>query len=48
MVTGTAGDWHLHGTVKDHLEALMERTTRLGEQTAANGGSSRRELASGG
>jgi CRP-like cAMP-binding protein len=41
MVTGTAGDWHLHGTVEDHLEALIERT-------GPNGHSTRPKLASGG
>jgi CRP-like cAMP-binding protein len=46
MVTGTAGDWHLHGTIEDHLEALIERTARLGERTAPNGESARRKLAS--
>lgn len=29
IVTGTAGDWHLHGSVETHLESLMERTARL-------------------
>jgi hypothetical protein len=24
VVTGTAGDWHLHGSVEDHLHTLME------------------------
>jgi CRP/FNR family cyclic AMP-dependent transcriptional regulator len=49
MVTGTPGDWHLHGTVADHLEALIERTARLSEQTTRpSGRSARRTLASGG
>ncbi|MDQ6775669.1 MAG: helix-turn-helix domain-containing protein [Actinomycetota bacterium] len=48
MVTGTAGDWHLHGTVEDHLEALIERTARLPERTRPNGRSTRPKLASGG
>jgi CRP/FNR family transcriptional regulator, cyclic AMP receptor protein len=48
MVTGTAGDWHLHGTVEDHLEALIERTARLPEQTRPNGRTNRPKLASGG
>jgi hypothetical protein len=30
IVTGAAGDWHLHGSVDDHLELLIERTARLG------------------
>jgi hypothetical protein len=29
IVTGTAGDWHLHGSADAHLEALIERTARL-------------------
>jgi CRP/FNR family transcriptional regulator, cyclic AMP receptor protein len=29
IVTGAAGDWHLHGSVDEHLEALIERTVRL-------------------
>jgi CRP-like cAMP-binding protein len=29
IVTGTAGDWHLHGSIETHLESLIERTARL-------------------
>jgi hypothetical protein len=29
LVTGSAGDWHLHGTVQEHLEALIDRTARI-------------------
>jgi CRP/FNR family cyclic AMP-dependent transcriptional regulator len=29
LVTGTAGDWHLHGSVDTHLESLIEGTVRL-------------------
>lgn len=29
IVTGAAGDWHLHGSVDTHLESLVERTARL-------------------
>jgi len=29
IVTGTAGDWHLHGSADEHLEALIERTAGL-------------------
>jgi CRP/FNR family cyclic AMP-dependent transcriptional regulator len=29
LVTGTAGDWHLHGSVETHLESLLEGTVRL-------------------
>jgi CRP/FNR family cyclic AMP-dependent transcriptional regulator len=37
IVTGAAGDWHLHGSVDAHLETLIERTTRLGSDGQANG-----------
>jgi CRP/FNR family cyclic AMP-dependent transcriptional regulator len=35
IVTGSAGDWHLHGSLEDHLENLIDRTPRLSapEQT---------------
>jgi CRP/FNR family transcriptional regulator, cyclic AMP receptor protein len=29
IVTGTAGDWHLYGSIEAHLESLIERTARL-------------------
>jgi len=29
LVTGTAGDWHLHGSVDGHLESLIGGTVRL-------------------
>ena len=29
IVTGNAGDWHLHGSAYAHLEALTERTAHL-------------------
>lgn len=29
LVTGVAGDWHLHGRVEQHVESLVERTARL-------------------
>lgn len=29
LVTGAAGDLHLHGTLDEHLQALLERTTSL-------------------
>jgi CRP-like cAMP-binding protein len=29
LVTGSAGDWHLQGTVQEHLEELIERTARI-------------------
>jgi CRP/FNR family transcriptional regulator, cyclic AMP receptor protein len=44
IVTGTAGDWHLHGSVESHLEALLERTVRLTPQDQA-GHTPRRALA---
>jgi CRP/FNR family cyclic AMP-dependent transcriptional regulator len=47
VVTGTAGDWHLHGTIAEHLESLIERTTPIGGQPRPNGGSTRPKLASG-
>jgi CRP/FNR family transcriptional regulator, cyclic AMP receptor protein len=47
MVTGTAGDWHLHGTVEDHLETLIERTAKLGEPTDTTGQSTRPKMAAG-
>jgi CRP-like cAMP-binding protein len=38
LVTGSAGDWHLQGTVDAHLEALIDRTARL-EPRLQNGSS---------
>jgi CRP-like cAMP-binding protein len=35
IVTGAAGDWHLHGSVEAHLESLIERTARLRPQDEA-------------
>lgn len=29
VVTGKAGDWHLHGNVEDHVEGLIDRTVQL-------------------
>jgi CRP/FNR family transcriptional regulator, cyclic AMP receptor protein len=29
LITGCAGDWHLRGSLDDHLDALAERTTTL-------------------
>src|SRR6202020_1065324 len=29
IVTGNAGDWHLHGSADVHIEALTDRTARL-------------------
>ncbi len=33
LVTGSAGDLHLHGTLEDHLEALLERPSSLSERS---------------
>jgi CRP-like cAMP-binding protein len=33
IVTGRAGDWHLHGDLECHLETLVERTARLAAVT---------------
>jgi CRP/FNR family transcriptional regulator, cyclic AMP receptor protein len=41
LVTGTAGDLHLKGTLEEHLEALLERTTSL----RANGRSASNRIA---
>lgn len=30
IVTGAAGEWHLHGSVEAHLESLIDRTAHLG------------------
>jgi CRP/FNR family cyclic AMP-dependent transcriptional regulator len=30
IVTGDPGDWHLHGSLEQHLASLIERTPRLG------------------
>ena len=39
LVTGSAGDLHLQGTLDEHLEALLERTTSLRRngRSASNG-----------
>ena len=29
LLSGTAGDWHLHGSLDDHIERLIEGTARL-------------------
>jgi CRP/FNR family cyclic AMP-dependent transcriptional regulator len=41
LVTGTPGDWHLHGRLDEHLESLIERTAHLepGGRRARAGGS---------
>jgi CRP/FNR family transcriptional regulator, cyclic AMP receptor protein len=31
LVSGMAGDWHLHGSLDAHLETLVEGTTRLAD-----------------
>ncbi len=40
LVTGAAGDLHLHGSLEDHLKALVERTGVPEEQPERNGHSS--------
>ncbi len=48
LITGSAGDWHLHGSVQTHLSSLADRdagrqSDTHGRQAAANGsGSGRR------
>ncbi|MBV8432331.1 MAG: Crp/Fnr family transcriptional regulator [Solirubrobacterales bacterium] len=44
IVTGAAGDWHLHGSVETHLESLIERTARLTPHDQA-ASSTRRRIA---
>lgn len=46
VVTGTAGDWHLHGTPAEHLEALVEKTARLGEGSTQSAPPDSQKLAS--
>jgi hypothetical protein len=36
IVTGTAGDWHLHGNVDEHVETLIERAAHLPSHAAEN------------
>jgi CRP/FNR family transcriptional regulator, cyclic AMP receptor protein len=33
LVTGTAGDWHLHGSLDEHLHALIDRPAPLTQRT---------------
>jgi CRP/FNR family cyclic AMP-dependent transcriptional regulator len=40
LVTGAAGDWHLHGSLAAHRESLADRGTQSG--AAAQSGSARR------
>lgn len=47
LVTGAAGDWHLHGSLEQHLECLIERTSPLRGRLAQDASSPRRRLASG-
>lgn len=37
LVTGTAGDWHLLGSLDDHLETLAERGTGVATHSARHG-----------
>jgi CRP-like cAMP-binding protein len=34
LVTGSTGDWHLHGNLHEHLTALIERPSTLATQTS--------------
>jgi CRP/FNR family cyclic AMP-dependent transcriptional regulator len=45
LVTGSAGDLHLHGTLDHHLEALTERTGSLAERSSQARPSRRRRIA---
>ena len=40
LVTGTAGDWHLHGSLAGHLHELIDRAPPLRPGGAAGHGSS--------
>jgi CRP/FNR family transcriptional regulator, cyclic AMP receptor protein len=42
IVTGAAGDWHLHGSVETHLESLIDRTAHLGRRQPRAGNAHRR------
>lgn len=35
IVTGSAGDWHLHGSIEEHLESLIDSTARLPQVSPA-------------
>ncbi len=48
LVTGTAGDWHLHGSLEEHRTRLLERISVLSEESARDQIAPRRRLASGG
>jgi hypothetical protein len=42
IVTGAAGDWHLHGSVDAHVETLTERTAHLPVRTASEAAAGQR------
>jgi hypothetical protein len=42
LVTGAAGDWHLRGSLEDHLESLIERTSVGGATGPGRRGAHRR------
>jgi CRP/FNR family transcriptional regulator, cyclic AMP receptor protein len=44
VVTGSAGDWHLHGSLEEHLETLIDRTPRLPAPERAEDDGSRRSV----
>jgi hypothetical protein len=45
LVTGSAGDLHLHGTLKEHLELLTERTAARAARSSPAGSSGSRRIA---
>jgi CRP/FNR family cyclic AMP-dependent transcriptional regulator len=48
LVTGAAGDWHLHGSVEQHLEFLVERTSPLPARLPEDASPAPRRVASSG
>jgi CRP/FNR family transcriptional regulator, cyclic AMP receptor protein len=46
LVTGAAGNWHLHGSLEQHLECLIERTSPLRDQVAQDASGPHRRVAS--
>jgi CRP/FNR family cyclic AMP-dependent transcriptional regulator len=45
IVTGAAGDWHLHGNVESHLESLIERTAQITGGAEAGDAPTRQRIA---
>jgi CRP-like cAMP-binding protein len=46
LVTGKAGDWHLHGSLDEHVESLIDRTSHLEPAEGEPPASRRRTAAS--